>query len=80
VPHAPSHPALLAQALPTLSHPHPLVRVEGRLLQYPGSAAACDACKRRCLVADYHCAACGFDLCDACFTLAASAGACQAAP
>jgi hypothetical protein len=67
-------PALLARVAPALSHPHPLTLVMDRPNEYPGGDAQCDACCRTELPIEYHCAECKFDLCLACFSLAACEG------
>lgn len=57
------------------SQPHILVSVSGQLDEYPGGRAACDACGCSCSdEMDWHCAACAFDLCDCCRSVAVAEG------
>jgi hypothetical protein len=50
---------------PPARHAHALVRIVGAPRNYVG-AARCNACRAAPLPATHHCAACAFDLCDAC--------------
>ena len=71
-PDSADHAALLPQALAAVAHPHALVAVVAPG-EYPGDRSICDACGANNLLPDYHCAACGFDLCSTCYSLATGA-------